>query len=167
MFTYTDCVQIVTDMLLLNLNQKSDADMIALGINLALNKKNAAIMIENNRLHSLMSRAFKYQDILMMKMIRNISTHDTLKRNFVDFVGDLSKILKDCDDENFMLEGLGILGNLSLPDLDYSQIIHNFNLIPWIRKMLVPGAYKDDLVLEVVVFLGTCATGNYKLVRLS
>jgi hypothetical protein len=148
-------------MLLLNLNQKSDPDLIALGINLALNKKNATIMIENNRLHSLMSRAFKYQDIPMMKMIRNISTHDTLKRSYVDFVGDLTKILTDCDEENFMIEGLGILGNLQLPDLDYSQIISNFNLIPWIRKMLVPGSFKDDLVLEVVVFLGTCATGNF------
>lgn len=74
---------------------------------------------------------------------------------------------------------MGMLGNLALPDLDYSQIIHNFNLIPLIRNMLVPGMtvnslsnflagilnfldiagkYKDDLVLETVVFLGTCAS---------
>ncbi|XP_055614070.1 kinesin-associated protein 3 [Uranotaenia lowii] len=158
MFTYTDCVPVVTDMLLLNLNQKSDPDLIALGINLALNKRNAAMMIENNRLHNLMSRAFKYQDTLMMKMIRNISLHESLRMHFVDFVGDLAKILTECDDEEFTVECLGILGNLILPDLDYSQIIHNFNLIPLIRNMLVPGKYKDDLVLETVVFLGTCAS---------
>uniref|UniRef100_A0A8D8DR01 Kinesin-associated protein 3 n=1 Tax=Culex pipiens TaxID=7175 RepID=A0A8D8DR01_CULPI len=158
MFTYTDCVPVVTDMLLLNLNQKSDPDLIALGINLALNKRNAAMMIENNRLHNLMSRAFKFQDTLMMKLIRNISLHDSLRMHFVDFVGDLSKILTECDDEEFTVECLGILGNLALPDLDYSQIIHNFNLIPLIRNMLVPGKYKDDMVLETVVFLGTCAS---------
>lgn len=83
MFTYTDCVPVVTDMLLLNLNQKSDPDLIALGINLALNKRNAAMMIENNRLHNLMSRAFKFQDTLMMKLIRNISLHDSLRMHFV------------------------------------------------------------------------------------
>lgn len=44
-----------------------------------------------------------------------------------------------------------------MPDLDYSQILHNFNLIPWVRNILVPGKVKDDLVLETVVFLGTCA----------
>ncbi|XP_052901215.1 kinesin-associated protein 3 [Anopheles moucheti] len=157
MFTYTDCVPVVVDMLLLNLNQKSDPDLIALGINLALNRRNAAMMIENNRLHSLMSRAFKCQDTLIMKMIRNISLHDTLRPHFVDFVGDLAKILTECDEEEFSVECLGILGNLALADLDYSQIIHNFNLIPLIRNMLVPGKYKDDLVLEMVVFIGTCA----------
>uniref|UniRef100_A0A182W502 Kinesin-associated protein 3 n=1 Tax=Anopheles minimus TaxID=112268 RepID=A0A182W502_9DIPT len=157
MFTYTDCVPVVVDMLLLNLNQKSDPDLIALGINLALNRRNAAMMIENNRLHSLMSRAFKCQDTLIMKMIRNISLHDTLRPHFVDFVGDLAKILTECDEEEFSVECLGILGNLALADLDYSQIIHNFNLIPLIRNMLVPGKHKDDLVLEMVVFIGTCA----------
>ncbi|XP_058064273.1 kinesin-associated protein 3 isoform X1 [Anopheles bellator] len=158
MFTYTDCVPVVVDMLLLNLNQKSDPDLIALGINLALNRRNAALMIENNRLHNLMSRAFKCQDTMIMKMIRNISVHDTLRLHFVDFVGDLAKILTECDDEHFTVESLGILGNLALADLDYSQIIHNFNLIPLIRNMLVPGQYKDDMVLEMVVFLGTCAS---------
>ncbi|XP_053677895.1 kinesin-associated protein 3 [Anopheles nili] len=157
MFTHTDCVPVVVDMLLLNLNQKSDPDLIALGINLALNRRNAALMIENNRLRNLMSRAFKCQDTLIVKMIRNISMHDTLRPHFVDFVGDLAKILTECDDEEFTVECLAILGNLALADLDYSQIIHNFNLIPLIRNMLVPGKYKDDLVLEMVVFLGTCA----------
>lgn len=94
MFTYTDCVPVVTDMLLLNLNQKSDPDLIALGINLALNKRNAAMMIENNRLHNLMSRAFKYQDTLMMKLIRNISLHESLRMHFVvSFLKVVSLIL--------------------------------------------------------------------------
>uniref|UniRef100_A0A1L8DUQ1 Putative kinesin associated protein kap n=1 Tax=Nyssomyia neivai TaxID=330878 RepID=A0A1L8DUQ1_9DIPT len=157
MFTYTECVPLITDMLLLNLNQKSDMDLIALAINLALNKRNAQIMIENNRLHNLMARAFKYQDALLMKMIRNVSHHENLRIHFVDFVGDLAKILTECDDEGFVVECLGILGNLALPDLDYSQILHNFNLIQWIRQVLVPGKMQDDIVLDTIVFLGTCA----------
>lgn len=96
-----------------------------------------------------------------------------------DFVGDLAKALTECSEESFVVECLGILGNLSLPDLDYSQILHNFNLIPWTRNVLVPGnlvipysiyyinfkmgsitflgKFKDDLVLDTVIFLGTCA----------
>lgn len=86
MFTYTDCVHIVTDMILLNSCSKkseADLDLIALGVNLALNKRNAQLMVENNRLHSLMARAFKNQDTLLMKMIRNISQHENLKVHFV------------------------------------------------------------------------------------
>lgn len=156
MFTYTECVPLATDMLVLNLNPKVDLDLIGLCVNLALNKRNAQLMIENNRLHTLMSRAFKYQDSLLMKMLRNISQHESLRSHFVDFVGDLAQVLTVCDNQRFVIECLGILGNLSLPDLDYSAIIENFSLIPWIRKVLVPANFTDDLVLDTVVFLGTC-----------
>lgn len=83
MFTYTECVPLVIDMLILNLNQKADLNLIALCVNLALNKKNAEIMIDNNRLHTLMGRAFKYQDSLLMKLLRNISQHENLRIHFV------------------------------------------------------------------------------------
>lgn len=58
-------------------------EMTALAINLALNKSNAEQMIENNRLHNLMSRAFKSQNYLLMKVIRNISEHKSLQTHFV------------------------------------------------------------------------------------
>lgn len=83
MFTYTEAVPLAIDMLLLNLNPKVDMDLIALCINLALNKRNATLMIENNRLHTLMSRAFKYQDSVLMKLVRNISQHESLRYHFV------------------------------------------------------------------------------------
>lgn len=156
-FTYTDCVPLLTDMLLINLNKKSDADLIALGVNLALNKKNAQGMCENNRLANLIERAFKYQDALMMKMVRNISSHEALKRCFINFVDDFAQIVTECKDEDFVVECMGVLGNLSLPDLDYSSILHKHNLIPYFRSQLVPGKFKDDLVLDTVVFIGTCA----------
>lgn len=43
------------------------------------------------------------------------------------------------DSEDFVIEVVGILGNLELSDLDYSQILQRCNLIPWIRNNLVPG----------------------------
>lgn len=55
MFTYTEAVPLAIDMLLLNLNPKIDMDLIALCINLALNKRNATLMVENNRLHTILS----------------------------------------------------------------------------------------------------------------
>lgn len=83
MFTYTECIPLIVDMLILNLSQRSNFDLTALCINLALNKRNAQIMVDNNRLHSLMSRGFKYQDTLIMKLVRNISYHESLRIHFI------------------------------------------------------------------------------------
>lgn len=47
--------------------------------------------------------------------------------------------LNQSDSQDFVLEAIGVLGNLELPDLDYSQILHRCDLIPWIRNNLVPG----------------------------
>lgn len=58
-------------------------ELIALCINLAINKRNAQIMVENNRLRCLMARAFCNQDSLIMKMIRNIAMHEGTKQNFI------------------------------------------------------------------------------------
>lgn len=48
--------------------------------------------------------------------------------------------LNQSDSQDFVLEIIGVLGNLELPDLDYSQILHRCDLIPWIRNNLVPGS---------------------------
>ncbi|ALC48680.1 Kap3 [Drosophila busckii] len=157
LFSHTECVQMATDAIILNLNVKVDLDLIALCINLSLQRRNAQIMVEGQRLHSLMDRAFKYQDALLMKLLRNLSQHESLQLLFIDYVGDLARILTICDDESFIVECLGILGNLALTDLDYSQILQNFQLIPWIRQLLVPCSRLDDLVLDTIVYLGTCA----------
>ena len=53
-----------------------DLELIALGINLAANKRNAQLVCEGPGLRLLMRRAFKFNDPLLLKMIRNISQHD-------------------------------------------------------------------------------------------
>ncbi|KYN07986.1 Kinesin-associated protein 3 [Cyphomyrmex costatus] len=157
MFINTDCISMVTNMILNSEDEHVRSELIALGINLAINNKNAQLMVENNRLQGLIKIAFKNQDALIMKMIRNISQHDSTKENFVEFVGDFAMALTQSDSQDFVLEVIGVLGNLELPDLDYSQIIQRCNLIPWIRNNLVPGKVQDDVVLEIVIFLGTSA----------
>lgn len=158
MFGYTDCILMITDMILESDEEESPKrELIALCINLAANKRNAQLMIENNRLQGLIKKGFSNQDSLIMKMIRNIAQHDNIKSNFIEFVGDFAMALTQSDSQDFILEIVGILGNLALPDLDYAQILQRCNLIPWIRNYLVPGKVQDDLVLEIVVLLGTSA----------
>ncbi|KAK0165541.1 hypothetical protein PV328_004048 [Microctonus aethiopoides] len=157
MFINTECIPMVTEMLLENNDERPKRELTALCINLAANDRNAQLMVEDNRLHELIRKAFRNQDPLIMKVIRNISQHDKTKKNFVEFVGDLAMALTHSDSQDFILEIVGILGNLALPDLDYAQIIQQCNLIQWIRNNLVPGKAQDDLILEVVVLLGTAA----------
>ncbi|XP_078038704.1 kinesin associated protein 3 isoform X5 [Augochlora pura] len=157
MFTNTECIQMVTNMILNSEDDQPKLELVALGINLAINSKNAQLMVENNRLQGLIKKAFRNQDPLIMKMIRNISQHESTKDSFVEFVGDFAMALNQSDSQDFVLEVIGVLGNLELPDLDYSQILHRCDLIPWIRNNLVPGKALDDLVLEIVIFLGTAA----------
>lgn len=82
-FQYTDCVTLITDMLLLSAGGEGLRVMIALCINLATNKVNAQQMADNSRLHSLMSKALANQDCLIMKMLRNIAEHEATRTSFI------------------------------------------------------------------------------------
>lgn len=59
--------------------------------------------------------------------------------------------LTQSDSQDFILEVIGVLGNLELPDLDYSQIIQRCNLIPWIRNNLVPGMIYLPLIILFIL----------------
>lgn len=65
------------------LDNKFEKLVVALCINLAINKKNAEIMIAENRLQKFLERAFKNQDSLLMKMIHNIAAHESLEHGIV------------------------------------------------------------------------------------
>ncbi len=100
-----------------------------------------------------------------MKMVRNISQHDgATKTLFVEFIGDVADAVQRADLDEFRVECLGILGNLTIPDLDYERVLKEYELVPWMLERLRPpsggsgGRGDDDLVLEVVVLLGTCAS---------
>lgn len=158
MFTYTDCIPVVIRLILECPTDKVEIELIALAINLACNKRNAQIICEGNGLRLLMRKALKFSDPLLLKMIRNISQHDgPTKHQFIDYISDIASIIKNSDDEELVVEALGILANLTIPDLDYELILREYNLVPWIKNKLEPGAAEDDLVLEVVMLVGTVA----------
>ena len=85
------------NMLLDGPQDEMNLELVALCINLAINKRNAQIMVEDNRLRRLMARAFRNQDSLVMKMIRNIAMHEGTKQNFiVSCIFHNVQILKVC-----------------------------------------------------------------------
>ncbi|XP_022085406.1 kinesin-associated protein 3-like [Acanthaster planci] len=158
MFTYTDCIPMVMKMILESPGERIELELVSLGINLACNKRNAQLICEGNGLRLLMRRALRFKDGLLLKMIRNISQHDgQTKEQFIEYISDIASIVKNSDDEELVVEALGILANLTIPDLDYELILKEYKLVPWITQKLEPRAAEDDLVLEVVMLVGTVA----------
>lgn len=51
--------------------------------------------------------------------------------------------------DDFILECVGILANLTLPELDYSTLLQSYQLVSWIQSQLVVGNAPDFLVLQV------------------
>jgi hypothetical protein len=90
LFTFTDCIDRIMKMIIESPNEQLDLELVALGINLALNSKCALQMVEHNRnksLKLLFKRAFKFKDSPLMKLIRNTSQHDECKKHFcVSFI---------------------------------------------------------------------------------
>lgn len=158
MFAYTDCIPQLMKMLFEcgDSLKESDPELISFCINLAANKRNAQIICEGNGLKMLMKRALKLKDILMMKMIRNLSQHDGPTKNlFIDYVGDLAAQINEEESDELVIECLGTLANLTIPDLDWELVLKEYNLVPFLKEHLKPGSAEDDLILEVVIMMGT------------
>ncbi|XP_049445065.1 kinesin-associated protein 3a [Epinephelus fuscoguttatus] len=156
MFADTDCIPQLMKMVFECREEKMDVELISLCINLAANKSNAKVICEGNGLKMLMKRALKLKDVLVMKMIRNLSQHSgPTKGLFLDHVGDLAAQINEEEAEEFVIECLGTLANLTIPDLDWALVLKEYNLVPYLKNRLKPGSAEDDLILEVVIMIGT------------
>ncbi|XP_069794326.1 kinesin-associated protein 3a isoform X7 [Narcine bancroftii] len=156
MFAYTDCIPQLMKMLFECPGEHIDMELISFCINLASNKRNAQLICEGNGLKILMKRALKFKDSLLMKMIRNISQHEgQTKELFIDYVGDLAAQININEGEEYVIECLGALANLTVPNLDWELVLKEYNLVPFLKDRLKPGSTEDDLVLEVVIMIGT------------
>ncbi|KAI5641531.1 kinesin-associated protein (KAP) domain-containing protein [Phthorimaea operculella] len=76
MFTQSDCVKLLTDMLLLNVNSEISGDgsgstdvLVALCVNLAWCERAAGQMAAEGRLRELLARAFRHRSTVLMKLM--------------------------------------------------------------------------------------------------
>uniref|UniRef100_A0A8C7K877 Kinesin-associated protein 3a n=1 Tax=Oncorhynchus kisutch TaxID=8019 RepID=A0A8C7K877_ONCKI len=129
MFAYTDCIPQLMKMLFECGESHMEPELISFCINLAANKRNAQVICEGNGLKMLMKRGLKLKDVLIMKMIRNLSQHDGPTKNlFIDYVGDLAAQIGAEEREEYVIECLGTLANLTIPDLDWELVLKEYNL---------------------------------------
>ncbi|KAJ0181791.1 hypothetical protein K1T71_002513 [Dendrolimus kikuchii] len=167
MFTQSDCVKLLTDMLLLNVNGEVSMEgtsptdvLVALSVNLAWCERAAHQMACEGRLRELLARAFRHRSPVLMKLIRNLSHHQQNKQLFVEFVGDIAAAVTNVNmSEEFLIECLGTLNNILISnDIDIYAVVERYNLIPCLMKILDPEGGRDgELVLEGVVGCGWLA----------
>uniref|UniRef100_A0A8C5ARJ4 Kinesin-associated protein 3a n=1 Tax=Gadus morhua TaxID=8049 RepID=A0A8C5ARJ4_GADMO len=154
MFAYTDCIPQIMKMVFECGEDRMDTELISFCINLAANKRNAQVICEGNGLKMLMKRALKLKDTLMMKMIRNLSQHDgPTKSLFIDYVGDLAAQISEEEAEEFVIECLGTLANLTVADLDWELVLKEYHLVPYLKDRLKPAQQEDDEFVCQIVFV--------------
>lgn len=56
-----------------------------------------------------------------------------------DYVGDLAAEIRAEEEEEWVLECLGTLANLTIPDLDWELVLKEYNLVPYLKDRLKPG----------------------------
>ena len=158
-----------------------EPEVIALAVNLALNPGCAEQLCDYKHgkgLKLLLKRAYKYKDPLLMKMIRNISSHASpdIKNQFTvrrsddrrvfrcdclypqAFVGPFGESIVSETNDAFLTEIVGALANLTIPDIDYQALMEEYGLVKWIKSKLTPDLADEELTLNVVVLVGTlCA----------
>lgn len=74
----------------------------------------------------------------------------------------MAKAVTESKNEAFILECLGVLANLHLTDLDWSEIFKHFNLVTKLKGYLTTNNVEPDLQLEVLILIH-CQIGYFIL----
>lgn len=56
-----------------------------------------------------------------------------------EYIGDLANAVQTCPDEEFVLEALGILGNLTVEDVNFQTLLTDYDMLNYIKTKLQPG----------------------------
>ncbi|GAX77716.1 hypothetical protein CEUSTIGMA_g5159.t1 [Chlamydomonas eustigma] len=167
MFTYTDCIPRIYEMLTRVQELRNTPELIALAVNLTQNPRNAEVMCEGDRFDKLIRRAFQTCDELAFKVLRNLSQQENfgVKRRFGPYIEQMVMLLKAPDiTAELFVEVLGSLANLYIPEFDFLGLVRKHDLLQFLATYSQPGAVDDDILLEVVMFVGVlCNEGTAPL----
>jgi len=163
----TSAVPMTTQFVVQCPNEIIDQELIALAINLANDPKNMELMVAGDGLHHMVRRVHLYHDPLLIKLLHNISSHDRHKQLFVPYLVEFVDTTIKTTNYDFLLESLGILANLNCTDVRFAEVPSGHQLLDFLQKYMVPGFAEDDVLLAVVMTLGTLATDGAMAPQLS
>jgi len=158
LFANTDAIPLILQMIVNFPDVLIGRELAALAVNLAADQRNAELFIERDGLKLLMTRVERTRDPLLMKIIRMCCQHDINgRRPFLDFFPTLAKLCVSADSNpDLLVEVIGVLGRL--PIGDFGPLLVQNRILEFLQKFLVAGFSEDDIVLEVIIFIGNIAT---------
>jgi hypothetical protein len=179
MFIYTECIPLVVTLITSFPQPQLAKELAGLAINLTIHNRNVEIIAKTNgAFRSLMDRALKNEDTLMMKIVRNMSVWSLEEQQKLDdlsmyrykelwgpYVPNIIRMAQGTSNPDILLECVGILSNLTPYDLSrnasFATYIKDYNLLEWLYKHMVPGFSQDDLLLEVIMLVaGLCLAAD-------
>lgn len=181
----TNCVNILGNRLvkfLEDLGKYPSIELLALLINLSTNRRNAQLLGEQDFIRKLLAKivssSLKHEDILILKLLRNISQHEgSFKIIFAEFVTELVRLFvrkkptpisekiadEDEDEDLAVIEVLGILGNLeNVPGINWLGINQKLDFWTKIEEILTVRQdfvdFEDDLILECILVISVMSS---------
>ncbi|KAI9106093.1 kinesin-associated protein-domain-containing protein [Phlyctochytrium arcticum] len=135
--------------------------LMALSINIACNPRTVAPLLADNSLKFLMKRVLKNRDPLLLKMLKGVAgCGDVYRMHFLDYIDDLMHTLfRNTNQPEIMVEILGILSSLNIPDFDFAKLAETYSLLDFIAEHLnnsiaaVAVGSQDDLLTNTAMKL--------------
>jgi len=143
-------------------------DLVALVVNLSTHPRAAEAMIASGLFPQIMLRTLKTRDPLLCKVLRHVTSHkDILEPTDDSLFNDpvqLSKFLHEMvrmalccvDNPDLLVEVLGILSNMTMPEVPWGELCEA-GLLDLLTRLLVPSLSEDDIVLECVMLISNLA----------
>jgi len=155
----TDCLYILYELLIKFPEPIIGIELAALTLNLSTYPQNAQILATGDRVQELLNRAFKNNDFHLIKIVKNIAKYsedDSINETFEKFIDDFVKIIHTRNDqEDFLKEIVEILANV---ETEWHEKIKQHNLLAFFEKYLKDEKTYDDLLLQIILFLGNIAS---------
>jgi len=107
----------------------------ALLVNMALNKRCAEIMAEYPRLTEFIERAIKNEDIVAMKIFRNLAEND-FAYALSDSVLEIAKAVRRSTTQDFVAECIGIMACFDASSVGMKSFTENGKIFGWLKQTL-------------------------------
>lgn len=142
-------------------------DLVALVVNLASHPRCAEVMVTCGLFPQVMLRELKTRDPLLCKVVRHVTYHREVVEPMCEllesesvrmskWIFEFVRMATSADNPDLLVEVLGTLANLTLPDIPWGELCEA-GLIDLLHRLLVAGFSEDDLILECVMLLGNMA----------
>jgi hypothetical protein len=169
---FSEVFPIILRLILEYKGDRINQEIMALAINLVTVYPLAKQMNDDGGLKHLMKRALKIRDPLLFKMLRNISMHEdiAIKLRFLDCIDEMMNVMMGSSQQvELLVEILGILGNLLIPDFDFVKLSSSYNLLDFLTSLIsnslrsskdktsdsVGIDENDDVLVQSIVLLST------------